>query len=73
MTSKLFSDVIFEPFWLFWRKLVKFYKYTKFYRDFVIEVETKKLGEGLRTLVPWTIANLLAITSCNDICKQTGK
>ena len=39
----------------------------------VIELETTKLGERLRTLVPWTIANALANTSCNDICKQTGK
>ena len=70
MTSKLFSDVIFETFWLFWRKLVKFYKYTKF---IVIEIETKKLREGLRTLVSWTIANPLAITSCKDICKQASK
>ena len=39
----------------------------------MIELETTKLREGLRTLVPWTIANPLANTSCNDICKQTGK
>ena len=31
------------------------------------------VSEGLRTLVPWTIANPLAKTGCNDICKQTGK
>ena len=44
----------------------------------VIELETTKLGGGpygigLRISVPWTIANPLANTSCNDICKQTGK
>ena len=33
----------------------------------VIELETTTLGEGLRILVPWTIANPLASTSCNDI------
>ena len=33
----------------------------------VIEPETTMLGEGLRILVPWTIANPLANTSCNDI------
>ena len=33
----------------------------------VIELETTKLGEGLRILVPWTIASLLASISCNDM------
>ena len=33
----------------------------------MIELEARKLGEGLRTLVPWTIVNPLANISCNDI------
>ena len=39
----------------------------------VIELETTKLGEGLRILVPWTSANPLANISCNDIMIYANK
>ena len=39
----------------------------------VIELETTKLGEGLRILVPWTTANQLANISCNDIMIYANK
>ena len=39
----------------------------------VIEMETTKLGEGFRILVPRTIANPLANISCNDIMIHANK
>ena len=39
----------------------------------MIELETTKVGEGLRILVPWTIANPLANTSCNDTMIHANK
>ena len=39
----------------------------------MIELETTRLGEGLRILVPWTIANPLANISCNDIMIYANK